>query len=79
MYIITQGVVSIDISDGEQSQIIDLMGQGSILGIYNSYSGEEWPYNCTIRSVQTTKIIHIPMSIIIEMSHNYNDLADNLE
>ena len=49
--IVTQGIVSIDITDGVNSGVLDLLGRGSVIGLHNALiDNETWNINCIARS-----------------------------
>jgi len=62
------GVVQIDLVNGdEDSQMIDIMGRGSILGYNNVLKGEEWVYRAIAKSTSSTILLMISKEMILNL------------
>ena len=59
IYIVIEGVVGIELTDGIKSRVIDIMGRGSVIGMHGALYKEPWVYVAKGASVQTTKIMKI--------------------
>ena len=80
IYIVTQGVVSIDLTNGTNSEILDLLGRGSIIGIHNIlYPKSIWYLNCTARSALTTKVLKVSKVVLKGLSMTYPYLFELIE
>ena len=59
IYIVMQGVVAIELSDGHNDYILDLLGKGSIIKIFNLIFDEVTFYQARCVSAQTTIVRRI--------------------
>lgn len=50
MQILIFGTVEIGLSDGDNYQQLDLLGKGSVIGIYGAITGSEWDYTAKVKS-----------------------------
>ena len=51
IYVILQGVVQIDVTNGEENFFLDLLGRESVLGSNFILSENIWNYSATCKSV----------------------------
>ena len=79
IYIILQGVVSIELSNGINSFQIDVIGRGSVIGVNNLISSEEWVYQAKAASSQTVLILTVSRRTLFEKAAEYNLLNKTLE
>ena len=71
LLIIMQGVVEIDLTNGIESKMLDLLGRGSVIGVCNVLNREQWVFNAVAKSVMSTVILRIPFSVIsVQMESN---------
>ena len=64
IYIVWEGVIGIELTDGTKSRIIDVMGRGSVIGMYGALYKEPWVYVAKGVSVRTTKIMKIDNTVL---------------
>lgn len=64
IYIVLQGVIQVDMTDGYLTQYLDCMGRGSIIGINGVLKGNEMAYSAKAVSSRSTYIFRITQSMI---------------
>ena len=64
LYIILNGVIDIQISDGEETQVIDSLGKGSVIGINYLIKKEKWVYSAVNLSTITAKILKVDENLL---------------
>ena len=64
LFLIYQGVVSIEVTDQTQSKILDIMGRGSVIGLHGFLKNEPWLYKCKAISAQTVYIFMLPNTVL---------------
>ena len=69
LYVITSGVVEVSLSKGYQTtQLLDLMGRGSIIGAQSILCKDDWALDVTVRSVATAQVLEIPSLTILSLA-----------
>ena len=79
IYIITEGVVGIELTDGVKSNVIDIMGRGSVIGIYGVLFREPWVYVAKSVSVRTTKILKISNYVLDQLAMSTPILFEHMD
>ena len=74
-----QGVVEIELTNGEQTHILDIMGRGSVIGINNIISQEEWIFNAKAVSVRTTVLLRLRRAELVKMMRMYPELEKDFQ
>jgi hypothetical protein len=67
LIIIMQGVVEIDMTDGLQNVLMDLLGKGSVIGVNSFFTGVPWVFNAFAVSSQTTTLFRLDHEVIDKM------------
>ena len=65
--IVYQGVVQINLTDGENYHMLDIMGRGSLIGVNNVVNMEDYNYNAEAVSDETTVLPKVSWDLIEEM------------
>ena len=73
--IIMHGVIDVVISDGYQnSQVLDILGKGSIIGANFVLKQEIWSYEAINNSSLTVKVIRISHNLISMLASQNQDI-----
>ena len=51
-----------------RSQLLDLMGRGSIIGAFSILCKDDWALDVTVRSVATVQVLEIPSLTILSLA-----------
>lgn len=60
VYIVIQGALQINLTNGVLERQLDVMSQGSVLGTSYVMRGDIWYYNCVSVSKEKTILLQIP-------------------
>ena len=75
VYIVIQGVLQINLTNGYKERQLDIMGQGSVIGSNFVIRGDIWYYNCVSVSREKTILIQIPQSTIYKLNEQNRNFA----
>lgn len=72
-------MVSIELSNVIKSFQIDVLGRGSVIGVNNIISGEEWVYQAKAASSQTVLLLQVSRVTLLEKAAEFKQLNSQLE
>ena len=75
--VVLSGTISIELSDGDTTYPIDIIGKGSVIGGNNVITGERWIYRAKVRSFNAL-IFKIEYDIIVKEMNFSSLLYDHI-
>lgn len=80
VYIILSGMIDIVISDGQSSsQVLDILGPGSVIGMKLVLKNEKWFYRAVNNTMRTTRILTITQRSINKLQNLHQEIGQSVQ
>lgn len=73
------GVVEIDLTDGRQQYMLDILGRGSVIGLQSMLSEDFQVFNCYAKSEYSTIIFRLSSEVVFKYAKTNKHLMDSIE
>ena len=74
-----QGLLEIDLTNGHQEYMLDLLARGSVIGLNNIMKEDTYVYNCCAKSQNSTILFRLPRAVLFKYAKTNNQLHKAIE